>query len=315
VRGQGQTCRGQSLMGNAGPLSNREVAGLLAELDPRAGPLIITVFGDAIAPRSGNIWLGSLIALMSHFGLSERLVRTGVFRLTKDGWFATRSRGRRSFYELTPDSRKTFADADSRIYSASLPDWDGTWTLVQALPDLPARHRQRLRDALKWYGFGQLSPTLMVSPRIHAPSLFDNVAQDQPPAVFTARLADLDGAADLTGIAAAAWNIDELNAAYVKFTERFEAFTARIPGSDVDCFVLRSLLLHEYRRILLQDPQLPSALAPEGWAGKIARDLSANLYRALTPPADRFIQDEVECWAGACPAPAPDYHRRFERTD
>ena len=29
----------------------------------RAGSLITTVFGDAIAPRGGTVWLGSLMAL------------------------------------------------------------------------------------------------------------------------------------------------------------------------------------------------------------------------------------------------------------
>ena len=57
-----------------------DIANLVGQLDPRAGPLVISVFGDAIAPRGGNIWLGSLIALMSRFGLSERLVRAAASR-------------------------------------------------------------------------------------------------------------------------------------------------------------------------------------------------------------------------------------------
>ncbi len=303
-------------MGIAEPAGGGNLSTLLAELDPRAGPLIVTVFGDSIAPRGGNIWLGSLISLMSHFGMSERLVRTVVFRLARDGWFATRSRGRRSFYELTPESRKTFADADSRIYAASSAKWDGTWTLVQALPDLPARHRQGLRDALKWYGFGQLSPTLMVSPRAHDPSLFNNLAPADPPAVFNARLEEgLPGTASLTSIAAAAWNIEELNDAYGKFTEQFQPFIKRSLGTPEEGFILRSLLIHEYRRILLRDPQLPSALAPAGWAGETAREVASTLYRAQTPLADQFIDSNVECWSGPCPEPYANYHQRFATTD
>ena len=52
----------------------------------RSGSLIITVYGDAIAPRGGTTWLGSLIALLEPFGLNPRLVRTSVFRLAKDVW-------------------------------------------------------------------------------------------------------------------------------------------------------------------------------------------------------------------------------------
>ena len=37
----------------------------------RAGSLITTVFGDAIAPRGGTVWLGSLITAMAEFGINE----------------------------------------------------------------------------------------------------------------------------------------------------------------------------------------------------------------------------------------------------
>ena len=36
----------------------------------RAGSLITTVFGDAIAPRGGTVWLGSLIRVMADFGIN-----------------------------------------------------------------------------------------------------------------------------------------------------------------------------------------------------------------------------------------------------
>jgi len=41
----------------------------------RAGALIVTIFGDSIAPRGGAIALGSLIRFGAPFGLNERLVR------------------------------------------------------------------------------------------------------------------------------------------------------------------------------------------------------------------------------------------------
>ena len=40
---------------------------------PRAKSLVMTVFGDAIAPHGGTIWLGSLISLMSHFGINVKV--------------------------------------------------------------------------------------------------------------------------------------------------------------------------------------------------------------------------------------------------
>ncbi|MDH3740211.1 MAG: phenylacetic acid degradation operon negative regulatory protein PaaX [Hyphomicrobiales bacterium] len=297
-------------MDKAATTESDDTAALLADIDPRAGPLIITMFGDTIAPRGGNIWLGSLIGLMSHFGISERLVRTVVFRLARDGWFETRSAGRRSFYELTQQSRTTFAEADQRIYTASLPSWDGSWTLVQALPDLPAKDRQQLRDTLKWYGFGQLSPSLMIHPRTSNPAPF-NGADHTGSVVFQARQEDFAGTASPTDIAGAAWNIAGLSTAYATLIQRFSPFIKIIPAKPAHCFVLRTLLIHEYRRILLKDPQLPAALTPPDWPGGEARNLAAELYHLVTPATDEFIVENMECWSGGCPDPVPAYNERF----
>jgi phenylacetic acid degradation operon negative regulatory protein len=84
----------------------------------RSGSLITTVFGDAIAPRGGNVWLGSLIKVMSDFGVSERLVRTSVFRLVKGGWLQSEQIGRRSYYSLSDDGRERFARSENRQCSS-----------------------------------------------------------------------------------------------------------------------------------------------------------------------------------------------------
>ncbi|SVB24398.1 uncharacterized protein METZ01_LOCUS177252, partial [marine metagenome] len=64
----------------------------------RAGSLIITMFGDAIAPRGGTAWVGSLIRAVADLGINERLVRTSVFRLSRDDWLEATQIGRRSYY-------------------------------------------------------------------------------------------------------------------------------------------------------------------------------------------------------------------------
>ena len=83
----------------------------------RAGSLIITIFGDAVLPRGGTVWIGSLIRVLADFGVSERLVRTSVFRLTRDNWLDVNQVGRRSYYSLTEDGARRFEQATQRIYS------------------------------------------------------------------------------------------------------------------------------------------------------------------------------------------------------
>ena len=54
-------------------------------------------------------------------------------------------------------------------------------------------------------------------------------------------------------------------------------------------FIVRTLLIHEYRKIHLQDPLLPPALLPSDWVGAAAYDLSRQLYSAVFTAAERFL--------------------------
>ncbi|TLY64628.1 MAG: hypothetical protein E6K45_11450, partial [Gammaproteobacteria bacterium] len=108
----------------------------------RAGSLLVTIFGDAIAPRGAAVTLGSLIRLAAPFGLTERLVRTSVARLARDGWLAARRSGRRSEYRLTRGGAERFAEATRRIYGQSPGAWDGRWTLL-VMPPRSASRRGR----------------------------------------------------------------------------------------------------------------------------------------------------------------------------
>ena len=63
--------------------------------------LVFTFFCDVVTQQNGEIWLGSIIRALSPLGINERLTRTAVFRLVRDGWLESRKQGRRSFYQLS----------------------------------------------------------------------------------------------------------------------------------------------------------------------------------------------------------------------
>ena len=129
----------------------------------RAGSVIITVFGDAIAPRGGTVWIGSLIRALADLGVNERLVRTSVFRLTQDDWLEVEQLGRRSYYSLSSGGAERFEQATTRIYGDPRQAWNGEWCLV-LLAGLDADDREKLRKELGWAGFGAISSSVLAHP-------------------------------------------------------------------------------------------------------------------------------------------------------
>lgn len=296
----------------------KPVRNLVSTLELHANSLLITMFGDSILPRGGNIWLGSLIALARPFDISERLVRTGVYRLAREGWLEAQSKGRRAYYTLTPTGLDTFAEADRRIYAATSPEWDRHWRLVQMLPHISQSRRQGLRRELKWLGFGQISPTVLAHPTADdgvVEKVLSSVGVREDVIVFSAVTAPFVGEGTIRAVAEDAWNLSALNADYERFVGNFNPLRED-PGSlaqlsELDAFTLRTLLIHDYRRILLKDPQLPQGVLPDGWAGSTARNLCADLYQAIAENADAHITGVMETFSGAIPPLVPSYHERF----
>src|SRR5690242_21309779 len=82
----------------------------------RTGSIVITVFGDAIVPRGGAVWLGTLLEFFTGLDIDGSVVRTAMSRLTAEGWFERSKLGRNSFYRLVKQGQQTFAAATRHIY-------------------------------------------------------------------------------------------------------------------------------------------------------------------------------------------------------
>jgi phenylacetic acid degradation operon negative regulatory protein len=281
----------------------------------RAGSLITTVFGDSIAPRGGTVWLGSLIKAMAEFGVSERLVRTSVFRLVKDGWLQSSQVGRRSFYSLTDEGRERFLAATHRIYGEPVTNWDGQWCLL-LLSGLDAPVKETVRRECRWLGFGPLSPNVLAHPSPDQSDLevtLERIGVADVVVVMSARTLRNDVC--MRALARSAWNLDDIDARYEDFVSMFRPlFTALRKTREVDprtAFVSRTLLIQEYRKVLLRDPQLPHDLLPAGWHGTAAYQLCRNLYRGLHEAADDYLGEIMETADGPLPPPAGNYLQRF----
>ncbi len=278
----------------------------------RAGSLLVTIFGDALAPRGGTAWLGSLIKVVEPFGVSARLVRTSVSRLAKDDWLESAQQGRRSYYALSAEGRARFAAATARIYGEPRHEWHGALSLA-LLTAQDADSRELTRKTLTNGGYRPLSATLLART--------DDTAQHSPLDVsqaimLTARPDARQDIARLRTLIEARWDLAHLRERYHVFLgtfrpllESLEEHSGRAPPAL--SFQVRTMLVHEYRKILLRDPLLPSDLVPSDWPGLSAYQLCRNLYRHTHQAADEYLSDQMENAFGPLPPPEPAFFKRF----
>ncbi|MCD8515609.1 MAG: phenylacetic acid degradation operon negative regulatory protein PaaX [Burkholderiaceae bacterium] len=293
----------------------------------QAGSLILSVFGDAVLPRGGRLWLGSLIDLLEPLGLNERLVRTSVFRLVKEEWLATQAVGRRTDYYLTVAGQRRFDEAARHIYAAQAPAWDRRWRLVMVVGELDPRTRDKLRRALFWQGFGDLGAGSFVHPSADLRQVFDALVTDGMAAVLPSLMPllaanlQLGPAAHDSDMVRRAWDLDTLATGYLAFVQRYRPLLAEwqaplAPGlDDATATLLRILLIHDYRRLLLRDPELPEVLLPTHWPGQQARQLCKDLYLQLLQPSERYLDGHLRLANGDVPLCTPLLQQRFQQHD
>lgn len=281
--------------------------------------LIMTIFGDCIFHRGGMISLASLIQLIETLGVNERSVRTAVFRLVKNGWLVSEKVGRTSYYRITESSRQRFINADQKIYSLSHHEWDQQWDLV-LLSSVEIENKIQLKKELEWLGFANIATNLMAYPgcdHLKLQSLLMNLSMTDQVVIFKAQTLKLWQESNQTvkRMVESNWPVQELHERYGKFIGDFRELLGIIENEDaldpLQAFQIRILLIHQYRRILLKDPNLPFELLPSHWLSLNARNLTGNLYQLVFHEAESFFLHTARTSEGAMPSAHPQFFKRF----
>ncbi|MCV2882739.1 PaaX family transcriptional regulator C-terminal domain-containing protein [Actibacterium sp. XHP0104] len=260
---------------------------------PRATRFIVTIYGDAVVPRGGTLWMGTLIECCAWHGLSESLVRTAVSRLVGAGRLVGDRIGRKSYYRLTEAARGEFAHAARLLYAP--PQQPEGWMLLIGAPDDGCDR--------PWASLGQ--------GQWIAPARCDLT---MPPGIAMAGDA-IAGEGALPDLAHRLWPLAEVAQAYQDFIDGFTPVLDRIEAGQTPggagALALRLRLVDAYRQAALADPRLPAGALPGGWPAQSARRLFGRIYLALASAADAHIGDSFFDSEGTLPARSAETDQRL----
>jgi phenylacetic acid degradation operon negative regulatory protein len=250
---------------------------------------LFDLYGDHLLHRGGHAPVAALIKLLEPLGVRAPAVRTAISRMVAQGWLEPAEvegpSGPVPGYALTDRARVRLDQAGARIYRTGA-DWDGRWHVRVLAPIADRSRRERVRSQLRFLGMAPVSDSTWVSP--HASVEVDQLLLEEGLVAVCLTTTDLGPvplvleAFDVAGLAREydAWLAD---------AAELVASAGRGPVVDVAAFVVRSELVHSWRKFLFSDPGLPDSLLPRDWPGRRAAAFFDEHANRLLPAANRFI--------------------------
>jgi len=267
-----------------------------------AKAFMLTILGEFVLPRGGSAWTSTLVAAADALGIGEKNARQAIARIGDQGLVESERHGRTVRWSLTGAGRRLLESGTERIYGFGVEPvaWSGEW-LVAHCPVAESQRsvRNRLRSELGFLGFGELSPSLLISPHVErggeVAQLLDELELTRESTLLRSNALPLTGegrAGADAGIVAQAWPLDDLAAAYARFIETHDRAHAT---EDESAFRAIVELVHDWRRFPFADPELPSELLPGEWVGARAVELFHRRHGEWSAAAQRWFagQDDA----------------------
>ncbi|MBI2850510.1 MAG: phenylacetic acid degradation operon negative regulatory protein PaaX [Chloroflexi bacterium] len=269
---------------------------------------ILTLYGDYVLPRDGEIGIGSVIILLGNFGLSELAIRSAVSRMCRSGILKAKRANRKAYYSLTKEGNRLLTEGAQRIFQRKNSHWDGNWNIVTySIPENMRQARDRLRLELGWMGYGALSEATWISPYDltgEVKALANRLDIEEYVRIFNARHQD---GTDPEKIISRCWDLDKIHRKYAGFLAKYrpdlDEHLKRLQNGETieprECFVARFNLINEYRKLPFFDPDLPLELLPGNWLRPEAAALFDEYHGSLTEKAIEYFESVYNSYGAA----------------
>ena len=276
-----------------------------SRLDLSSRAVVITFLCDVLRPRGESVFLADLISLLAPVGVSERVLRTAVFRMSRDGWLDTQRVGRQAVYRVTSEGWRLIEPGCRQFYAAPAAEWDGQWTLIMFDNHVITTEQKRVAARmLAWRGFGAVSGNVFAHPGIDIALTRQILAETGLASAaisLRAETQDIAESASLRDMVASTWDLQSLQQEYLQKLVLFEPLLSVDLAAECTpdlAFALRMVLMHGFKQVVLRDPGLPARLLPANWAGHRARDVIRQLYWQLVPLSEPFVVQHLRPYPG-----------------
>ncbi|WP_166417664.1 PaaX family transcriptional regulator C-terminal domain-containing protein [Cochlodiniinecator piscidefendens] len=243
---------------------------LTEDADIRAWSIIVTLFGDLAQDKGDWVSVAALTALCEKISIKPEALRVALHRLRKDGWLESEKKGRTSWYTLTDWGRAQSIEVSPRIYSDAI-TFPPEYHLLISEP--MAQSKRAECDQLR-----RSEGYLIVAPGSYLKlGRYDQA--DGNALVVEGAVSFVPEWLKMSVFS------DALCDSYKMLEQRLQQLSiAPSRYSPAEVAMLRVLIVHNWRRVLLRHIELPAEFHPNGWRGVACRSEVVHLLAQLEKP-------------------------------
>lgn len=238
---------------------------------PRVWSLVVTIFGDLAQNQGDEISAQTLGRLTEPMGVKSEALRVALHRLRKDGWIESTRNGRSRSYFLTGFGLQQSALATPRIYGQTNPQ-HSKWVLLTT--EVLEASKSLISDLQNDRDFVQLGANIFLTNEAHTPVsqgiLVTNLDASPLPEWVKNHIID-----------------PQLSLKYNEFYTQLAALRSDFPMdlTALERAVLRTLIVHNWRKIILRHIDIPKSFYPGTCNAWASRALVLEILDRLDRPA------------------------------
>jgi phenylacetic acid degradation operon negative regulatory protein len=225
---------------------------------------LLTILSEHVMAHREEVWQETLVLALIELGNSEQTARQAVARSIRNELLRSRRVARRARMSLTTRALEILTTGRARVSEFEAPhDWDGTWlVLVLRAPEDDRRQLRQIGTALTRAGMGSLATGVWITPHHARESTLASALRVSGGFSGAVSLRSSLGAIGADGDIAESWPLAAVADRYRAFVARFGRMRASAPAGR---FAAHTRLVHEWRRMAFDDPDLPAAVLPRTW--------------------------------------------------
>lgn len=241
----------------------------------RVWSLVITIFGDCINLRGGTIAMAELQNLTNLLRIEPGTLRTAMSRLAKERWLTREKVGRNSYYKISKKGLRSFSEPTIRIYAKNrISEPKNFFIGIRELG--PGANKPGYEEFLARTNSIALSKQVFLT---SSEASLDNYLKDENIFLLQASKHNMPY-----------WVKSLIYPSIIKrnlleFMNKFHSLDLELtnkPCSAKEALIIRILLVHEWRRIILKIPPNPSNFEDDDWPLENCRSLVASIYSKVS---------------------------------